>query len=54
MDIVNQHTAVKSQVQQYEEALDQIKDGTKLNDSKELMNEFEEARLHNEWLGGFV
>ena len=43
-----------SSVNEYEEALDQIKEATKLNDSNELMDEFQKAGEQNNWLGNYV
>ena len=43
-----------SQVNEYEEALDQIKEATKLNDSNELMDEFQKAGEQNNWLENYV
>ena len=43
-----------SQVQQYEEALDEIKEATKLSNSNQLMEEFQKAGEHNRFLHEYI
>jgi hypothetical protein len=52
-EISTAHTQV-SQVQQYEEEIDEIKESTNCNDSGELLNQFREAGDQNNWLQGYV
>ena len=52
-EIVNANSQM-SQVQQYEEALDEIKEATKLSNSNKLMEEFQKAGEHNKFLHEYV